>query len=120
MSRHNRDARGVDQLGTLWRISYQPDWLEQVKVTRTLENGRQSTKTLFRNPERTGRRPGPRAWRLAECRCRLEFRAAQGPELGLAVVGGCASYPGSGAGDLGSAGHQSCELAAERFCGRRR
>lgn len=31
-------------------MSYQPDWLKQVKVTRQLETGRQSTKTLFRNP----------------------------------------------------------------------
>jgi hypothetical protein len=31
-------------------VNYQPDWLRQVKVTRQLETGRQSTKTLFRNP----------------------------------------------------------------------
>jgi hypothetical protein len=31
-------------------VSYQPDWLKLVKVTRQLETGRQSTKTLFRNP----------------------------------------------------------------------
>jgi hypothetical protein len=48
----------MDQRGSDYAISYQPDWLEQVKVTRTLENGRQSTKTLFRNPEKSGRRPG--------------------------------------------------------------
>lgn len=60
MARHNRVGRGTDQRGSDYAISYQPDWLEQVKVTRTLENGRQSTKTLFRNPERTGRRPGPK------------------------------------------------------------
>ena len=58
MARHNRLGRGSDQRGSDYAISYQPDWLEQVKVTRTLENGRQSTKTLFRNPERIGRRPG--------------------------------------------------------------
>jgi hypothetical protein len=34
-------------------VSYQPDWLKLVKVTRQLETGRQSTKTLFRNPART-------------------------------------------------------------------
>ena len=33
MARHNRDARGVDQLGTLWRISFQPDWLSRVKIS---------------------------------------------------------------------------------------
>lgn len=31
-------------------MSFQPDWLKLVKVTRQLETGRQSTKTLFRNP----------------------------------------------------------------------
>jgi len=51
----------VDQRGYVYGISYQPDWLRHVKVTRTLESGRQSTKTLFRNP--AGRReaePGER------------------------------------------------------------
>jgi len=50
MARHNRDGRGSDQRGFDYRIGYQPDWLQQVKVTRNLESGRQSTKTLFRNP----------------------------------------------------------------------
>jgi hypothetical protein len=50
MARHNRDARGSDQRGCDYEISYQPDWLKQIKVTRALENGRQSTKILFRNP----------------------------------------------------------------------
>jgi hypothetical protein len=58
MARHNRQGRGTDQKETEYVISYQPDWLHQVKVTRTLDNGRQSTKTLFRNPEKRGRRPG--------------------------------------------------------------
>jgi hypothetical protein len=57
MARHNRQGRGTDQQGSEYVISYQPDWLHQVKVTRTLDNGRQSTKTLFRNPEKRGRRP---------------------------------------------------------------
>ena len=57
MARHNRQGRGRDQQGSEYTISYQPDWLRQVKVTRTLENGRQSTKTLCRNPEKPGRRP---------------------------------------------------------------
>ena len=52
MSRHNRDARGTDQLGFRYRISYPPDWLDRIKVTRRLPSGRQSTKTLFRNPVR--------------------------------------------------------------------
>lgn len=50
MARHNRDGHGSDQRGFDYRISFQPDWLQQVKVTRNLESGRQSTKTLFRNP----------------------------------------------------------------------
>lgn len=50
MGRHNREARGADQRGFDYEISYQPDWLKQIKVTRTLETGRQSTKILFRNP----------------------------------------------------------------------
>ncbi len=50
MARHNRDGHGSDQRGLDYRISYQPDWVQQVKVTRNLESGRQSTKTLFRNP----------------------------------------------------------------------
>jgi hypothetical protein len=50
MARHNRDGDGTDQRGFEYRVSYQPDWLRFVKVTRDLETGRQSTKTLFRNP----------------------------------------------------------------------
>ena len=50
MARHNRDARGTDQRGYDYEISYQPDWVRLIKVTRTLESGRQSTKTLFKNP----------------------------------------------------------------------
>ncbi|MFC1660635.1 hypothetical protein ACFL3S_04080 [Gemmatimonadota bacterium] len=50
MARHNREGRGADQRGNRYGISYQPDWLRHVKVTRDLETGRQSTKTLFRNP----------------------------------------------------------------------
>lgn len=50
MARHNRDGHGSDQRGFDYEISYQPDWLHLVKVTRVLESGRQSTKTLFRNP----------------------------------------------------------------------
>jgi len=58
MARHNRQGRGTDQDGSEYVISYQPDWLRHVKVTRELENGRQSTKTLFRNPESGGGGPG--------------------------------------------------------------
>ena len=54
MARHNRDGQGADQRGQEYEISYQPDWLRLVKVTRTLETGRQSTKTLFKNPRGPG------------------------------------------------------------------
>jgi hypothetical protein len=50
MGRHNREGKGADQQGYEYQLSYQPDWLRLVKVTRTLDSGRQSTKTLFRNP----------------------------------------------------------------------
>lgn len=60
MARHNREGRGTDQRGQEYVVSYQPDWLRQVKVTRTLQNGRQSTKTLFRNPVEPEQEPGPR------------------------------------------------------------
>lgn len=60
MARHNRDARGSDQRGCDYEISYQPDWLRLIKVTRTLESGRQSTKTLFRNPSAREQSPGPK------------------------------------------------------------
>jgi hypothetical protein len=50
MARHNREGKGTDQRGFEYEVSYQPDWLRLVKVTRNLETERQSTKTLFRNP----------------------------------------------------------------------
>ncbi|MDH3732876.1 MAG: hypothetical protein OEU54_05045 [Gemmatimonadota bacterium] len=53
MARHNREGRGLDQLGNLWRISFQPDWLKHVKISRPLPKGRRrSSLTLFRNPAR--------------------------------------------------------------------
>ena len=50
MGRHNREGKGVDQRGFSYALSYQPDWLRHVKITRCLPSGRQSTMTLFRNP----------------------------------------------------------------------
>jgi hypothetical protein len=72
MARHNREGKGEDQHGREYVVGYQPDWFHQVKVTRDLESGRQSTKTLFRNPEPAEAEPGPRV------RTRIES-----PELGL-------------------------------------
>lgn len=60
MARHNREGTGEDQLGRSYTVSYQPDWFYQIKVTRDLESGRQSTKTLFRNPEPPEADPGTR------------------------------------------------------------
>lgn len=60
MARHNREGRGSDQRGAEYGISYQPDWLQAVKVTRELESGRQSTKSIFRNPGRREQAPGPK------------------------------------------------------------
>ena len=60
MARHNREGTGEDQLGRSYTVSYQPDWFYQVKVTRDLDSGRQSTKTLFRNPEAPEADPGGR------------------------------------------------------------
>ena len=54
MGRHNREGKGADQQGYEYQVNYQPDWLRLVKVTRTLDSGRQSTKTLFRNPTPRG------------------------------------------------------------------
>ena len=58
MARHNREGSGTDQHDNAYTISYQPDWLGQVKVTRLLPTGRQSTKTLFTSPDRPERKPG--------------------------------------------------------------
>lgn len=79
MARHNRDGRGSDQRGFDYRIGYQPDWLQQVKVTRNLESGRQSTKTLFRNPAAVREQsPG------SKVRTRI-VSSEQGIELELAI-----------------------------------
>ena len=72
MARHNREGEGEDQHGRRYRIGYQPDWLRQIKVTRDLDNGRQSTKTLVRNPEPPAQLPGPKIHTQVDA-----------PELGL-------------------------------------
>jgi hypothetical protein len=60
MARHNRQAKGVDQHGDLWHISYQPDWIDRVKISRELPDGRRrSTVTLFKNEaDRAEAEPG--------------------------------------------------------------
>ncbi len=75
MARHNREARGTDQKAREYVVSYQPDWLRMVKVTRSLENGRQSTLTLFKNPS---------PWRESDPGDRVRTRITSG-EQGLDV-----------------------------------
>ena len=79
--RHNRNGRGRDQRGFRYVISYQPDWLRRVTVTRSLVSGRQSTKTLFRNPaSRCQALPGKRV------RTRITS-PEQGIDLEISVTG---------------------------------
>jgi hypothetical protein len=74
MARHNRDARGTDQRGFDYDVSYQPDWVRLIKVTRSLESGRQSTKTLFKNPNHREQSPGGRIRTRIACKEQgLEF-----------------------------------------------
>lgn len=79
--RHNRNGRGRDQQGFPYVISYQPDWLRRVTVTRSLVSGRQSTKTLFRNP--SARRQAPPGTRV---RTRI-MSPEQGIDLEISVAG---------------------------------
>ena len=76
MARHNRDGEGTDQHGARYTISYQPDWLRQIKISRTLSgSNRQSTKTLFRNPASYAERsPGDRVrTRVTSADGKLDF-----------------------------------------------
>lgn len=84
MARHNREGRGADQKGREYVISYQPDWFHQVKVTRDLETGRQSTKTLFRNPEMPQAEPGSRVrTRVESTELGVEFEIALDDPRGI-------------------------------------
>lgn len=79
MARHNREGEGTDQQGVRYTVSYQPDWLRQVKVSRTLAGrDRQSTKTLFRNPLPCAeRRPGKRVrTRISSEDGKIDFQVA--------------------------------------------
>lgn len=77
MGRHNREGSGADQRGFEYAVSYQPDWLKLVKVTRQLDTGRQSTKTLFRNPARPEAEPGERVrTRIFSADQALDFEVA--------------------------------------------
>ena len=77
MARHNREGRGEDQLGRKYEVSYQPDWFYQIKVTRDLENGRQSTKTLCRNSDAAQAEPGPKVrTRIQSLELGLDFEVS--------------------------------------------
>jgi hypothetical protein len=80
VGRHNREGVGVDQRGFAYRVSYQPDWLRHVKVTRALSSGRQSTMTLFRNPDERSSRTG-----TGRVRTRIEC-PEQGVDVEVAVL----------------------------------
>lgn len=84
MARHNRRGQGEDQCGFRYRISYPPDWLDRIRITRRLPGGRQSTKTLFKNPSRA---PGVEAGRRVRARIEspeqgLEIELSLGPARG--------------------------------------
>lgn len=87
MARHNREGHGADQRGFEYSVSYQPDWLRVVKVTRDLESGRQSTKTLFRNPaDRREAEPGHRVRTRISCPDQeLDFEVAVTDPVGRVV-----------------------------------
>jgi hypothetical protein len=67
MARHNREGSGQDQRGRVYQVEYQPDWMRVVKVTRELGSGRQSTKTLVRNPDLPAAEPGTRVRTHVQC-----------------------------------------------------
>ena len=98
MARHNREGSGTDQWGQAWQISYQPDWLDLAKVTRVLPNGRQSTRILFRNPERTSAaEPGDSVRtriRCPEARVDVEVVVTD-PARGVRAVRVACAPPGS-------------------------
>jgi len=87
MARHNREGQGTDQRGFEYEVSYQPDWLRFVKVTRDLESGRQSTKTLFRNPSGSSEgEPGDRVrTRVTSPDQKIDFEVAVSDPNGAIV-----------------------------------
>jgi hypothetical protein len=113
MARHNREGQGADQRGYQYDISFQPDWLRHVKVTRDLETGRQSTKTLFRNPaEQREAQPGERVrTRISSPDQKLDFEVAISDPMGtvrrIRIV---CELVGDGGG-----GQEEVEFTIERF-----
>lgn len=103
MARHNREGEGTDQHGARYTISYQPDWLRQIKISRTLSGSRrQSTKTLFRNPASCAERdPGDRVrTRVTSRDGKIDFEVTvtdQGGQIEQVVV---TSRAADGKGDI--------------------
>lgn len=84
MARHNREGNGEDQLGRGYVVSYQPDWFYQIKVTRDLPSGRQSTKTLYRNLEQPQAEPGSKVrTQVRSEELGIEFEVALDDERGV-------------------------------------
>ena len=106
MARHNREGAGADQRGVEYRVNYQPDWLKLGKVTRQLESGRQSTKTLFRNPA-----AGPEAEPGDRIRTRI-VSADQTLDFPDKLMAGMEAARRAG-GD----GRCSCNLNSPQSCG---
>lgn len=79
MGRHNREGEGADQYGFIYKITYQPDWLKRIRVSRRLPSGHRSTKTLFINPDPVPTEPGEKIRRVVWTRIRC-------PELGVSVA----------------------------------
>ena len=52
MPRNNKSGKGKDQKGYEYTISYQPDWLKELKSSRKDKKGKKDTVTIFQNPEK--------------------------------------------------------------------
>ncbi|HSM35323.1 MAG TPA: hypothetical protein VK837_02915 [Longimicrobiales bacterium] len=52
MPRKNKSGKGKDQKGYEYKVSYQPDWLKELKSSRKDKKGKKDTVTIFQNPEK--------------------------------------------------------------------
>jgi hypothetical protein len=52
MPRKNKSGKGKDQKGYDYKISYQPDWLKELRSSRKDKKGKKDTVTIFQNPEK--------------------------------------------------------------------
>ncbi|MEN8376032.1 MAG: hypothetical protein ABFS34_11340 [Gemmatimonadota bacterium] len=58
MPRRNKSGRGKDQKGVSYTVSYQPDWLKKIRVSRKAKKGKKAMYDMFINPERPKEWPG--------------------------------------------------------------